>query len=837
MSDFIYSKDAYDGVKNYLQKLRTMTRGNIEFEIRIGTFTGTRFMPGLSRSVFEAAARAMGISSFEKVRVIRYQNGVRRLSTPNGDILETIQKRKTSVYDYDFLMGEYNIRLSAKEEVPYTLSVDDLRVEQSFIREQASIVQNNVSYDFRRYDNHHEIEIEFQQLASISVSTLLSSFEQIFRHISSFHGAISIREKQLVLSENKRYSIRVKRPVNLKKDISLDGMSVLPKVDGYRYMLQTFPFGTVLVRDFTVILLTFTGRDELSIVDGEYVEESHTFYGFDCLFENNQDVRDKPFSERYERMQSILEGMPYISVESMPMYTNLIDGLIQISKLPLKLDGVIFTPNGRYAQQNYKYKPASMLTIDFKVMKEGETCRIYAGNEQFVGDSVHPFQGTVRCNDLKHDTVYEFKWNANENTFVAIRERTDKKYPNAMPVALSVWSDIHDPYPVLELLRTIDPVNKRDVSSIYSMFGETHKTNRVYEIQDEKRIPIMDVSDFTWGEDEEIKTVEIDGISYFMTREYMLMIRGREPISLAEFLVSDTPKSPSVEVSNHDRMLGDDEIVMFDTSYGPLVRHGAVADGSCFFHSMMNAANEEYRNMSSKNKRRFIKEERSRVASSLSKSDLKKIGGGVLVHLKFQDYLSYYIERKERPSKFPSNMQVYEKRYPELFKIFMSFITDDLVQRIDAVSYEIFERVYLPALNLETGGMNEKCKNVIEENRAILVDQYKQFLKLFYLCIYNRLYKEYVEELEDTSTFVDYSMIEYLMNYYNVDVYFVEYDSKKVYQIGDCSLYKKRKSVVILHYSGIHFETIGRELGDDEIQYIFEPTDPLIQQLYNEICV
>jgi hypothetical protein len=818
-----------------------MVRGSVEFEIRIGTFTGNRFEPGVSPLIFDRIAREMGVRSFYPVHVTRYQHGIRRISSVDGTVLETTQKRKTAVYDYDFLVGEYNIRLSAKEEIPYTGSITQLDVEQSFVREQASIVQDNVSYDFRKHDSHYEIEIEFQSISTLTIQTVFASFEKIFRHISPFRGAISIREKQTVLAENKKHAIRTKKPINLKPDVSLDGMSVLPKVDGYRYMLQTFPFGTFLVRDFTVILLSPMGRPELSIVDGEY-DESNTFYGFDCLFLNNEDIRNRSFEVRYEAIDTVFNQLKGINVRKMPSYTDLIGGLISIANLPLKLDGVIFTPSGEYTDQNYKYKPSSMLTIDFKVVKEGGVCWLHAGKTSEIGDEMfagtldHPFHGSIDCASVKDNTVYEFKWDDDTDAFIPIRERTDKKYPNVMGVATSVWEDIHNPYSVSDLLRTIDSRDTRDVSDVYKMFGEETRSSprRIYEIKDnDQKILINSPSDFMWGEDEEIKTIEIDGETYFMARGNVLMMRSRDPIPLVDFL-----ERSEEEEKTEDRMLSEDEIVEFETPYGSLVRHGAIGDGSCFFHSTMNAVRPSYRELSYTEKKEFIRKERKTVAANLSKRDLKQIGDGVLAHAKFQEFLSYYIERKDRPSKFPSNMQVYEERYPELFKIFMSMMDENQIMLVDTLSYESFENAFLGDMDMifDSEGMSKKCRDVINENRTQLKEQYKQFLKLFYLCIYNRVYKQYVEDLEDTSTFVDYSMIEYLMRYYDMDIYFVAYENRRVYQIGDCSLYKKRKSIVILHYGGVHFETIGRKNNSGEIQYVFEPSDPLIQQLYNEIC-
>ena len=67
---------------------------------------------------------------------------------------------------------------------------------------------------------------------------------------------------------------------------------------------------------------------------------------------------------------------------------------------------------------------------------------------------------------------------------------------------------------------------------------------------------------------------------------------------------------------------------------------------------------------------------------------------------------------------------------------------------------------------------------------------------------------EFQTKIKNYSEWVDNYLIEFLSDFFNIDIYFIDGNTLLPYNLGPC-YYKKRKSIVILWYDRVHYESLS----------------------------
>lgn len=270
------------------------------------------------------------------------------------------------------------------------------------------------------------------------------------------------------------------------------------KADGTRYMMLIDGFDEIYFIDrdncvYKVSGLTFLHRKEKekhiqdTVVDGEMVidvvngQKFPRFLIYDIVrYEGNEvgkcdfgtrltciekeivgsrnyyitqgiiDKTKEPFSIRNKQFWDVSEAMKLIS----PDFT---------SKLAHEPDGLIFQPGkdpykaGR-DDTVLKWKPASMNSVDFKlklVKESGLGMLPRTVGKLYVGGLDTPF-AEMKAKGLKEydNKIIECKWE--NNSWVFMRERTDKSFPNGYKTATGVVNSIREPVTEQHLLNMIE---------------------------------------------------------------------------------------------------------------------------------------------------------------------------------------------------------------------------------------------------------------------------------------------------------------------------------------------------------------------------------------------
>ena len=305
------------------------------------------------------------------------------------------------------------------------------------------------------------------------------------------------------------------KPVSLDKEnlftICNKLYAVTDKTDGERYfMIILYKYAFLVDSNGQNMIYTninFNNYDNC-IIDGEYVKEKNTFYGFDLLhFNNNNIVYDNNWNlvKRLSKLNDIQSDIKsssntyykfevkYFSYNTLPDSQMILDDIKYNSRYERNFnDGLIYTPvydsygcANKSCLKTYKWKPEELNTIDFFSKKFNNVWKLFVlgkNNEMLEfkvdGNKLHfniddaklnsqwcKFKNsferndtyeTVFDNDLdpvtnsryETDTVIEYKWDGDK--FVPLRSRPDKtadisKHGNYYTVTCNIWKTIMNP--------------------------------------------------------------------------------------------------------------------------------------------------------------------------------------------------------------------------------------------------------------------------------------------------------------------------------------------------------------------------------------------------------
>ncbi|XP_004696307.1 mRNA-capping enzyme isoform X2 [Echinops telfairi] len=270
------------------------------------------------------------------------------------------------------------------------------------------------------------------------------------------------------------------------------------KADGTRYMMLIDGTNEVFMIDrdnsvFHVSNLEFPFRKDLRIhlsntlLDGEMIIDKVNgqavprYLIYDIIKFNAQPVGDCDFNTRlqciereiinprHEKMKTGLidKTQEPFSVRNKPFFDiyasrKLLEGNFA-KEVSHEMDGLIFQPIGKYkpgrCDDILKWKPPSLNSVDFRLKitrMGGEGLLPQNVGLLYVGGYERPFAQIKVIKELKQydNKIIECKFE--NNSWVFMRQRTDKSFPNAYNTAMAVCNSISNPVTKEMLFEFID---------------------------------------------------------------------------------------------------------------------------------------------------------------------------------------------------------------------------------------------------------------------------------------------------------------------------------------------------------------------------------------------
>jgi hypothetical protein len=281
-----------------------------------------------------------------------------------------------------------------------------------------------------------------------------------------------------------------------------------------------------------------------------------------------------------------------------------------------------------------------------------------------------------------------------------------------------------------------------------------------------------------------------------------------------------------------------------------LCRTGTIAEGSCFYHSVLQAMSKEYQSMNVRDKMKFVSKLRKKISSKISESDWEDISDGIIAKVSFQEnvlkyFTDVYLYLVRDKIKHKNSKKILEIILKKQTRDDLLFITElvpleELEQNILPLSYteseneNIYQSKEMIIKNSVNYLLNRPEFKYVDDNKSdhlirILIDMFTVILDI----CKQVSYEEYIDSLKDTSTDVDSFTLSVLSDKFNRDIYFIDGNTRIPYNNASTTAnLKGRKSIIVLWIGNNHYEIVGRLLPNNVVQREFKHDDKLIQKIY-----
>ena len=280
-----------------------------------------------------------------------------------------------------------------------------------------------------------------------------------------------------------------------------------------------------------------------------------------------------------------------------------------------------------------------------------------------------------------------------------------------------------------------------------------------------------------------------------------------------------------------------------------LIRQYSPTEGSCFFHSVLEAIDDDYRKLKTiKEKEKYVKVIRKNLQefyNDIDKFSLVNNGNSYLIEV--LEKLRQTIDALRRKKLDPKSKQI---RYQgeifsaDTFNSFKSFSSNDYEYA------QLLTKLLLPENMIVDGKFSLKDfrnkyvdlhSNFIKSRVSnVNVDELKNFLLLILKGIEDKVLDEFTSELGDVGCWFDQQLLSLLTNFFNVDIYILrEGRNGEIFPVRQSceELIKNRTSVIVFNIHETHYESvIGYDVKNKKGTIAFAPNHPLIQKIRKITC-
>ncbi|XP_053520789.1 mRNA-capping enzyme isoform X4 [Artibeus jamaicensis] len=226
-------------------------------------------------------------------------------------------------------------------------------------------------------------------------------------------------------------------------------------------LLEQKPYKVSWKADGTRYMMLIDGTNEVFMID----RDNSVFHVSNLEFPFRKDLR-------IHLSNTLLDGemiIDKVNGQAVPRYLiydiikfNLLEGNFA-KEVSHEMDGLIFQPTGKYkpgrCDDTLKWKPPSLNSVDFRLKitrMGGEGLLPQNVGLLYVGGYERPFAQIKVTKELKQydNKIIECKFE--NNSWVFMRQRTDKSFPNAYNTAMAVCNSISNPVTKEMLFEFID---------------------------------------------------------------------------------------------------------------------------------------------------------------------------------------------------------------------------------------------------------------------------------------------------------------------------------------------------------------------------------------------
>lgn len=472
-------KELYDILNN-------QSNQGYEMEFRFGKFTNKSFSPGISYETYLrldkflrkfCSIKPVEFTShdvYDNKRLVKYFQPISEEQCfsdfPDEQTWKMVYQvctLKKQIKKID--IKDYGIRFSLASEEETEWNEEDVIPSNVFKKLQKRIVYvwGKIEFHLSKIYNKdldqisYEIEIELPVLNNKTFKNFMeflsNTFMMCYQHTNKVMKDRTykdiLKDYQILVGSKKFIGSKAESLRYNKINFNTE-YAVSDKLDGERKLLY-FRKSRIIVLNYNNFLWVlnkeplkeeFVTKYENTVLDAEYYDGK--FYIFDILRYNGNKVEEN-LKERINIYTELIQELqmenvlpkPYFFSEN--LYENVLTRLNDQKNI--KTDGIIMTPVDKGII--LKFKDGEPNTVDFKIKKKGlvngrelwwlycydKDKEILYSNENYnIKPELYVAQEISKY--FQDDTVVEFKYNKEINTFIPLRERIDKKKGNFIQV-------------------------------------------------------------------------------------------------------------------------------------------------------------------------------------------------------------------------------------------------------------------------------------------------------------------------------------------------------------------------------------------------------------------
>jgi hypothetical protein len=328
-------------------------------------------------------------------------------------------------------------------------------------------------------------------------------------NLSDMLKGVSKRKKEVIKESVNVDSMKYMQPNTLeRKDIETiisNDYSVTDKADGIRGILimseNRIEIRNPRDKSKLMKLHKYNVVKETTIIDGEFVDNNNTFYGFDILYSKGKDMRNNNLRERYKELKKYGKmNYKFFKFEVKKFYfTNIFKKSRDIwnnrGDFDYKLDGLIYTPIDEPYEFDknvpiYKWKGSHSIDVRLEYKnnytyfhtigrnKWGNSNNIYFNRVTLTKDYIKYGKKIDNKIYLGHEGKFNKKYKEKVDIveveysggeWIYLRKRADKEQPNAIKTIKSVLKAMEYDIDI----ETISLLNRKDTNEIGNLYDFT----------------------------------------------------------------------------------------------------------------------------------------------------------------------------------------------------------------------------------------------------------------------------------------------------------------------------------------------------------------------------
>lgn len=297
-------------------------------------------------------------------------------------------------------------------------------------------------------------------------------------------------------------------------------------------------------------------------------------------------------------------------------------------------------------------------------------------------------------------------------------------------------------------------------------------------------------------------------------------------------------------MSKLTKLEGNKTLVFYSPVEGKdvLVRTGVSNSPYCLLHSCLLSSSKEYAKMTKEDKEKLVKKLAKNIEKKISEKKLdEKLSETIFKEDFFKQYLKLssefynFVNGEGKVGRAFKKLADEKDNYAIIFEILNLNCFKECLEKVFEKEYNNLEEVRNSiSKNMESCMENslQKLGKIDKKRRDFCVNKFKLFIDTVSEIWEHDIRKEFRKNIKGSIS-LDKYCLSLVSDRLNRDIYIIKSESRLPIDIGGKENIKDRKSIVLMWFGDLHFETVGKLLTEQRIRREFDPNDRLIRKMYS----